>query len=96
MTTLFQLENSENKKSPERTRITPCGVVVKNISAALIRTMLTGLLFECPAGEAASECLLCRIRTMPAKERVRWLQSLGDATCSEIYFNHLQCLEKKV
>ena len=92
----FQLANSESNGSPAKSRITPHGVVARKISAPLIRTMLTGLLFECPLGEAASDCLLCRIRTLPARERVRWLQELGDTTCRGIYFNHLQCLEKKV
>ena len=92
----FQLANSESNGSPEKPRITPQGVIIKNISATLIRTLLTGLLFECPLGEASSDCLLCRIRTLPARERVRWLQELGDTACRGIYFNHLQCLEKKV
>ena len=96
MTRISNLAISDGKNSPVKTRISPYGIVARNFSAAMIRTMLTGLLFECPIGDATSACHLCHIRMMPARERIRWLQGLGDAACRGIYFHHLQCLEKKV
>ena len=96
MTKTSVLQTPEGRNPPVKTRITPYGIAEKYFSEALIRTMLVGLLFECPIGETASECQLCHIRMMPARERVRWLQGLGDTACRGIYFNHLQCLEKKV
>ena len=96
MTRISDLAISDEKKSSVKKRITPYGIVARKFSSALIRNMLTGFLFECPIGDGTTACLLCRIRTMPARERVRWLEGLGDAACRGIYFHHLQCLEKKV
>jgi hypothetical protein len=62
---------------------------------AFIRGMLQGLLFQCPLGGNPCDCPGHAIRKLPVRERVRWLQSLSDAECRELYLKHLQCLQAK-
>jgi hypothetical protein len=62
----------------------------------VIRGMLCGLLFECPLGGNPRECQGHAIRELPVIERIRWLQTLSEAECREIYLRHMRCLESKL
>ena len=96
VTVSSNLLNPESEKKQTKARITPYDIAASAFSAAMIRAMLTGLLFECPIAETSSSCHLCHVRAMPVRERVHWLQGLGDGACRKIYFDHLHCLETKI
>ena len=59
------------------------------------RTLLTGLLFECPLGGNPTDCQLCAIRQRPVSERLQYLRDLSDAEAERTYESHVCCLRQK-
>lgn len=60
------------------------------------KSILAGLIFECPQGTPLEECQLRGMRSLPAIERVRWLHSLPDEDIQHLVDRHKLCLQNRL
>ena len=60
-----------------------------------IKTMLMGLIIECPLGGHPKDCPLYDRRNLPMNRKVKWVNSLSNDELQKAYLMHCECLKKK-
>ncbi len=58
----------------------------------LLRSLLRGLIFECPMGGNPENCQFHEIRKLTPARRLAWVQSLSAEECRITYAKHRECL----
>ena len=64
-------------------------------SPAYAKTMLMGLIIECPFGGNPKDCPLHERRKLPMEQRIKWVKSLSNDELQKAYLVHCECLKKK-
>lgn len=64
-------------------------------SPAYAKTMLMGLIIECPFGGNPKDCPLYERRKLPMNDKIEWVKSLSDDELLKAYQVHCECLRKK-
>ena len=64
-------------------------------SPAYAKTMLMGLIIECPFGGNPKDCPLHERRKLAMEQKIKWVKSLSNDELQKAYFVHCECLKKK-
>lgn len=57
-----------------------------------IEVFLIDLVFECPTGQPAENCICGEIRKLSIKDRIQWVKDMAHADRVNIYLEHKRCL----
>jgi len=57
-----------------------------------IKIYVLDLIFACPTGKPAENCVCKEIRKLPVKDRIKWVKEMSHADRVNIYLEHKSCL----